>query len=425
MLILAVGLNHASAPLELRERLAYTSESRAAALNRLKSICAEAVILDTCNRSEVYALFANDGESEELTPRLIDFLCTFHQLSPQLLQAHLYSLVNQTAISHLFSVASGIDSLVVGETQVLAQVRAAAEFAVNHNTSGPILSALFRHALRAGKRARTETLISHGSVSLSSVAIERAQQVMGSLTGCSALLIGTGKMSVLAALNLQSMGVQRLWITNRTSAHAEDLAREVNGTAIAFEQLGDALKTCDLVFSSTAAPHVILSYAMIEEAVATRTRPLCIVDLALPRDVDPKVADLPGVRLIDLDDLHAVAENNLAQRRAEVCKVQQIVSAEVDNFWRWLQSLSVTPTITALRQHAEQIRQSELADHLARLEKLSPHEKRVIESMTASIVGRLLHEPTMRLKARAGEGDGVQYAAALRELFALDEDNAT
>lgn len=413
-----VGLNHASAPLELRERISYTDDARAAALNALKQFCAEAVILDTCNRSEVYALAT---ERDELAASIQDFLCNFHNLSARTLQPHLYEYSQQRASAHLFSVAAGIDSLVVGEAQVLAQVRAAFEFAAARQSCGPIFSALFRHALRVGKRARTETAINRGSVSLSTLAIERAQQVMGTLTGCTVLLIGTGKMSALAARYLHSLGVGQLLVANRTLAHAQELAQQVGGSTLAFEQVEHSLADCDVIFSATGAPHLILSYEMVVAAMRERTQPLCIVDFALPRDVDPRVANLTNIHLIDLDDLRALAAVHLAQRRAEVCKVQAIVADEVETFWRWLQSLSVTPTIAALRERAEQIRQSELADHLNRLQDLSPHDKRVIETMTASIVGRLLHEPTLRLRARASEGNGGAYAAVMRELFGLDD----
>ncbi len=417
MLITLVGLNHATAPLALRERMSYSDGTRAAALQKLKQFCAEAVILDTCNRSELYAL---TRDTQDSISTLTLFLTSFHQQPIATLQPYLYARTNQSAIAHLFNVASGADSLVIGEAQVLAQVRAAFEFAARHQACGPIFSALFRHALVTGKRARSETHIARGSLSLSSLAIDGAQQLMGTLDGRVALLIGAGKMSALAARYLRAFGVRRVWVANRTLANAQQLANEIDGTAIPFEQVSDALRTCDLVFTSTAAPHVILTHELMAEVMRARTQPICIVDLALLRDVEPSVAQLPNVHLIDLDDLQRIAQHNLAERRAEVCKVQAIVDEETNQFWRWLQSLSVAPTVSALRQHAEQIRQSELADHLSRLPNLSAHERKVIESMTASIVGRFLHEPTLRLKARARDGDGIAYAATLRELFGLD-----
>jgi glutamyl-tRNA reductase len=228
-------------------------------------------------------------------------------------------------------------------------------------------------------------------------------------------------MSALAARYLHAAQVRQLWIANRTLARAQSLAAECGGTAISLENIDDTLKQCDVVFTATSAPEAILTYQRIAAIMTERQRPLCLVDLALPRNIDPCVATIPQITLIDLDGLQALAAQNLAQRRAEMDKVRVIIAYEVDTFWRWCLSRNVTPTISALRQHAEQIRQSELNDHGGRLRALSAHERKVIESMTASIIGRLLHEPTLRLKARASAGDGVQYAAMLRELFALDE----
>jgi glutamyl-tRNA reductase len=421
MHVITVGINHSSAPLELRERVAYTDETRSAALAALKTFCAEAVILDTCNRSEIYALCDDDSA---LALRLSAFVCDFHQLPRDMLQAHLYTYVDQEAVAHLCTVASGLDSLVIGEAQILAQVRAAFEFAVSHNACGPLGSALFRQALRVGKRARTDTHIGQGSLSLSAIAIERAQEVMGSLAGCAVLLIGAGKMSTLAARKLQSLGVRQITVANRTLVRSQKLADEIGGVALPLAQVPATLANYAVVFTATSAPHQILSREMVAHAVAARKRPLCIVDLALPRDVDPSVTSLTGVQLIDLDGLKSIAERNLAQRGAEMSKIQPMIAAEVDEFWNWLRSLSVTPIIAALHARAEQIRQSELADHLGRLKNLSPQEKRVIETMTASIIGRLLREPTLRLKARAHEGDGLLYAATLRDLFDLDDHHA-
>jgi glutamyl-tRNA reductase len=422
MLIQVFGLNHTTAPLELREQLTYTDESRATALATLKTFCAEAVIIDTCNRSEIYALtLNNDG----LTRQLTDFLYTFHNLTKGILEPHLYDLSDQAVVSHLYEVASGVNSLVVGEAQILGQVRDAFEFAVSHRACGPIFSALFRRALNTGKRAHSETHIGRGSVSLSSIAIDMAEQEMGSLDGKTALLIGSGTMGNLAARRLKSIGVQDLWVANRTLRQATILAETFGGKAIAFENIHELLKTADVVFTSTAAPHIIITYEMIAEIMLLRSRPICIVDIALPRDVDPNVANISGVRLIGVDDLRNIADQKMAERRAEICKVKQIVEEETPKFWKWLQSLSVAPTIAALHDRAEQIRLNEMADHMSRLRHLSPQEQKIIGSMTSNIVGRLLHEPTCRLKTRAHCGDGSQYAAMLRELFGLDEADTT
>ena len=368
-MLCAIGLNHSSAPLELRERLAYSDSTRAEALSALKGLCSEAVVLDTCNRSEIYAY---DPVGRQLAGPLGEFLSAFHNLPADTLQAYLYAFNGPAAVSHLFAVASGIDSLVVGEAQILSQVHDAFAFASTHASCGPVLSALFRQALSAGKRARTETAIGRGAISLGSVGIERAQAILGSLEGRTALLIGAGKMSTLAAHGLQAAGAEPIWVASRTLAHAQELAARIDALPIPFEEMARALKRADVVFTSTAAPHLILTYEMVSTAMAGREQPLCIIDLALPRDVDPAVADIPGVRLVDLDGLQDDAQQTLAQRRSEVCKVQAIVDEEAESVWRWTRALGVTPTIAALRRRAEQIRQSELLDHEGRLHDLSP-----------------------------------------------------
>ncbi|TMC61100.1 MAG: glutamyl-tRNA reductase, partial [Chloroflexi bacterium] len=290
----------------------------------------------------------------------------------------------------------------------LSQVRTAFEFAAQHDACGIILSALFRHALHAGKRARSETDIARGATSLSSLAIEAARAHLGVLDRCRALIIRAGKMSTLAARRLHQLGMRELLVWSRTLAHAQQLAAAIDGSAIPFERVPEVLAASDVVFTSTSAPHVILTHE--------------ILDLAVPHDVEPTVAHIPHVHLLDLNDLQTNATAHVAARRAEVCAVQGIVGEEVESFSRWLQSLNVTPTIRALRARADQIRRSELDDHLGRLHQLSEHDRRIIETMTASIVGRLLHDPTRRLKQCAGDSDGLQYAAALRKLFALDEE---
>ncbi len=420
-MLYTIGMNHAGAPLTVRERMTYTDASRAEALVALQALCHEVVILDTCNRSEVYA----SDPADDLAPALEERLCKFHGLTPEELRPYRYVLSGKAAASHLFAVASGIDSLVLGEAQILAQVNGALEFALQQGAIGPVLSAMFRQALNAGKRARTETAIARGALSLGSLAIARAQAALGSLHGRSALVIGTGTMGTLTARALRAAGAGPLWIISRRVSRAQTLADEVGAEALPFDQLGQVLAHVDAVFSATAAPHLIMPHGMVADAMAERNLPLCIVDLALPRDVEPSVAEIPGVQLVDLDGLRAGMEQNLARRQAEIAAVQAIVDAETESFWAWLQSLSVAPEIAALRRRGEQIRQRELAERRGQLQRLSAQEWKAVESMTASIVGQMLHGPTLRLKARASAGDGAAYAHMLRELFALDEPNET
>ena len=446
MLLAVAGLSHSSAPVALRERLSYTGESRAAALAELRTFCAEAVILDTCNRSELYVAFHGGAAiAAAVSPEpgagavpsgadearaissclpadaLAGFLARFHRVPRAELQPHLYVHLNAAAAAHLCTVAAGADSQVIGEAQVLAQVREAFEFACAQETCGPVLSALFRQGLRAGKRARAETRIGQGSLSLGSLAVEHALNLCGPLATQKILLLGAGRMNTLVARSLRAAGAEHLAIANRTLAHAAAMAAEFGGSVLPWEAVADALTGVDLVFTATSAPQFVLPLEMLAQASASRSTPLCIVDLALPRDADPLAAGLPNVNLVGLDDLRALAEHNLAQRRAELERVQAIVAAEAADYERWLSTRAVAPAITALHQRAEEIRQSELADHLRRLPDLSPREKRVIESMTASMMGRMLREPTLRLKFHAQHGEGKPYADALRELFGLEE----
>ncbi|MBI5877440.1 MAG: glutamyl-tRNA reductase [Chloroflexi bacterium] len=417
MRITVMGVNFASAPVALRERLTYTAESRRAALLQLLTIAPEAVILDTCNRSELYVAYP----AASPRPALDRFLANFHHIDLALLRSHLFAYSDGDAARHVCAVAAGARSLVVGDQQIMAQLRDAFEFAADNGTCGPVLSALFRQALRAGKRARTETHIAQGSLSVSAVAVARAQELIGPLAPLAVLLVGAGKMSLLAAQSLHAAGVTQLSVANRTPANAAVLAGQFGGRSVNLSALAGELATHDLVVTATAATGPILTADMVAAAVTRRGAPLCIIDLAMPRNVEPAVAALPGVQLVDLDGLRDIAARNLDQRRAELAPVGQIVEAEADEFERWRCALAVAPTISALHQRAEQIRQSELTDHLGSLQELTPHGRRLVERITAAIVGRLLREPTLRLKAHAQEADGPQVAATLRQLFALDE----
>jgi glutamyl-tRNA reductase len=418
-MLYTIGMNHAGAPLAVREHMTYSDETRAEALAALREVCQEVAVLDTCNRSEVYA----SDPSADLAPALEERLRAFHRLAPEAMLPYRYVLEGKAAASHLFAVASGLDSLVLGEAQILSQVNGALEFCAQHGACGPVLSAMFRHALNTGKRARTETSIARGALSLGSLAIERAQATLGSLHGRSALVIGTGTMGTLTARGLRAAGAGQLWIVSRRVSRAQVLADEVGAQTLPFEQIPAVLTRVDAMFSATAAPFLIVPHAMVADAMAARSQALCIVDLALPRDVEPSVAAIPGVQLYDLDGLRAGMEQNLARRQSEIAAVQAIVDAETESFWAWLQSLSVAPEIAALRRRGEQIRQRELAERRGQLQGLSPQEWKAVESMTASIVGQMLHAPTLRLKARASAGDGTAYAHMLRDLFALDDSN--
>ncbi|HIC90390.1 MAG TPA: glutamyl-tRNA reductase, partial [Anaerolineae bacterium] len=317
-------------------------------------------------------------------------------------------------------VACGLDSMVLGESQIQGQVAQAYQLALAHGTAGAVISALFRTALRAGKRARSETDISKHATSISHVAVELALQIFDNLSQKRVLLIGAGEMAELAARDLVDHGVARLLVVNRSRERAVSLAQKFQGEALGWDRLAQALWQADIVISSTAAPHTILDTETIAIAMhMRRNRPLFLIDIAVPRDIDSAVGNLPNVFLYDIDDLQKVVEANLEQRRQEIPRVQAIVKAEVADFMAWFRALDVVPTIVDLRQHAERIREAELQRALRQLSHLSDREQNVIHSLSQRIVNKILHQPTVRLKQHANDGEAYRYAEAIRDLFGL------
>jgi glutamyl-tRNA reductase len=409
-----VGVSHHRAAVELRERVALDADG-AAALARRLSAEHEAVVLSTCNRTELY-LASTDGAALEETSvaALLDLAGDAdEQLAPVL-----YRLADDSAALHLFRVAAGLDSLVPGEGEILGQVRAAYE----SGTPGPFLDRLFRQALHAGRRARLETAIGESPASVPAAAAALAQQVFGDLAGRRVLLLGAGKMSELAARNLASRGARIEAVANRTPEHGAVLARQVRARAIGLEAIEPELEAADVVVASTSAPGFVIGLSVAAALRERRGRPLLFVDLAVPRDVDPALAQVDGCFVYDVDDLEAVVEESLAGRRVEAARAERVVAAEAGRFRDWQASLSVVPAIASLRARAEEIRAGELAKAEARLDQLSESERRAVESVTSQIVNKLLHLPTVRLKEAAVAADGVVYADVVRHLFGLDEE---
>lgn len=425
MHVVAVGLNHKVAPVQIREAVAFSGEQVPTALAALGASCAEAVVLSTCNRTELYAA---GEDAAGLATTLVQFLSNFHRVAESALIPYLYSHSDREAMRHLFAVACGLDSMIVGEPQVLGQVVVAYEQALAGRTAGSVLAALFRQAIYTGKRARSETAISRSAASVSYAAVELARQIFGSLAERRILIIGAGEMGELTAKTLLDCGAQAIIVANRTRTRAEEIARRFGGSVIDFGRLPDGLAEADIVISSTGAPHFILHARQVEEALARRMgRPLLLIDIAVPRDIDPTVQGMEGVHLYDVDDLHAVVENNLKERRRELAKVERIIAEEVDKFECRLRSLAVVPTIGEMRGRAERLRQAELARGAPYLAELDERQRQAVEAMTAAIVNKLLHGPTKRLKAWADSGcDDDDYLAVVRDLFGLDgaESNA-
>ncbi len=418
MHIVCLGVDHTSAPIALRERLACAPGQVPEMLGAARQFVDECVLLSTCNRLELYAVCL---EPEEGVTRLRNLLSERRGVAPAELAVHAYVFVDQAAVTHLLGVACGLYSLVPGEPQIQGQVAEALEMAQHDGSAGPITSALFRAALVAGKRARSETGISRNAASISHVAVQLARQIFPSLGEASVLLIGSGKMSELAAQNLCAHGVQRLTIMNRTPLHALKLADRVGAVQRDFAELPAALLEADVVISSTTAPGALLTYEMVREAVRQRQgRALLLIDIALPRDVEPAVADLPEVYLYNLDDLQHSVDEGIRLRLQEVEQVEAIVAAEAVAFARWFSALDVVDTISDLRARVNALREQELARTLAQLApSLSEREAAAVHELSTRLVNKILHLPTRRLKDAAAEGQGYAYAEALRYLFDL------
>lgn len=420
MHIVCLSVDHTSAPIDLRERLACAPGQVSQVLRSARQFVRECVLLSTCNRLELYAVCL---EPDEGVIRLRNLLSEMRDVPLSELIAHASILVDQAAVAHLLGVACGLYSLVPGEPQIQGQVADALEFAQNDGSAGPITSALFRAALVAGKRARSETGISRNAASISHVAVQLARQIFPRLPEASVLLIGSGRMSELAAQNLCAHGVQRLTIMNRTPLHAVDLASRVGAVQRDFAELADALVEADVVISSTTAPGALLTYEMLREVVRQRQgRALLLIDIALPRDVEPAAAELPEVYLYNLDDLQHSVDEGIRLRLQEVEQVEAIVAVEASAFARWFSSLGVVDTINDLRSQVNHLREQELARTLGQLApSLSEREAAVVQELTTRLVNKILHLPTRRLKDAAAEGQGYAYAEALRYLFDLKE----
>jgi glutamyl-tRNA reductase len=419
MRLVLVGTSHHRAPVELREQIFVSAADNRELVERLAGSDAEAVVLSTCNRTELYLVHADE---ETAQARAFAELTALAELSETEIAPALYTLTDEAAALHAFRVAAGLDSLVPGEAQILGQVRGAYELARAADTAGPVLHRLFRQALRVGRRVRTETAIGENPASISSAAAELAERVFGNLEGRRILILGAGKMSDLATVNLISRGVESVFVANRSLERAERLASRFGGRAVGLEEVEAELEHADVVVASTSARDFVLSADQVAGAMAKRRgRPIFFVDIAVPRDIDPAVNEIEGCYLYDVDDLERVVEESVAGRREEAVRAEAIVSEEAQRFRDWQLSLDVVPAIASLRALAESIREDELARAEGRLGSLSPSQRRAVESLTAQIVNKLLHPPTVRMKEAAAAADGVLYADAIRHLFALEE----
>ncbi len=414
-----VGLSHKTAPVAIREKLTFSESAQADALTRLTGLksVSEAVILSTCNRTEVYAL---TSASVDGPGAIIEFLAEYHDLDPVELTRYLYIEEGEAVVRHLFRVVASLDSMVLGEAQILGQVKDAYEVAFQNQACGRVFNRLFRQSFEVGKRVRTETDIGENAVSISYAAIELTKRVFEKLEGRCVLVIGAGKMSELTAKHLVSNGVRRVLVANRTFERARDLAEKFGGEAIEYDKLYERMREADIVISSTAATSYVITRDEIARVARRRRDPLFLIDIAVPRDIDPECATVPDVFLYDIDALNNVVSANLEERMIEAKRAELIIDDEIASFEAWLDSMEVVPTIAAIRTKAEQVRAEELEKALKCLGGLSEKELQAVEALSCAIVNKMLHGPTARLKKVAAEKHGYNYVQAARYLYGLD-----
>jgi len=411
MQLAIVGVSHKTAPVEVRERLAFNSDVLRSALTALmnRQNVREAIILSTCNRVEVMAESPDD--------RLIrEFLCEFHQIPPDSVSAHIYSFKNAEAIRPVFRVAASLDSMMVGEPQILGQVKEAYRIAADAGTVGMHLSALMNRAFAVAKKVRNETGISQSAVSVSFAAVELARKIFGDLTGKTVMIIGASKMGELAAKHLKRNGVSSVLVTNRTFERAVELAKVFEGAAVPFEHFTDHMDRADIVISSTGAPHFIINRTLAEQVIHRRkNKPMFFIDIAVPRDIDPLVNELDNAFVYDIDDLQQVIDANLKERLREASRAEEIIDSEVQAFCLKMQSREVVPAIVQLRDTLEKLRRDEIERNRRHFRDLSPEA--AADQITKSLINKILHTPTEYLKQMAHDPNGPDIADLVKKLF--------
>lgn len=419
MHLLLLGVSHRTAPIELRERLDFSTRGVGEALAALaaRPSGAEAAVLSTCNRAEVYLACEHLDQGRHETEA---FFAEFHRVPREELTPHLYTKTDVEVVRHLFRVAAGLDSLVVGEPQILGQVKEAYGQASAQRTTGPFLNRLFTAAFTAGKRVRSETSLSEGAVSVSYAAVALARKIFGDLKGRTVLVVGAGEIGKLTALHMKAQGIRRMLITSRTLTHAEALSSVMDAVVVAWDHLPAALGESDIVITATGASTPIISRHLVATAISSRRhRPLFFVDIAVPRDVDPAAGAIEQVFLYNIDDLQAVVAENLSKRAAEIAQAEAIVSEEVTRFRGWMQSRDAIPTVVALRQRFEAVRRTELNRFEPKLAGLPSHARARVEEITRLLIEKLLINPTEQLKTLSDGETIVLYTEVVNRLFSL------
>jgi len=421
MHLIVVGLSHKTAPVEIREQLAVPESRIGEALTRLCSYpgIKEGILLSTCNRVEVYSVV---DDVDTGYGRIQEFLADTHlSLASEQLTPHLYWHTGDRAIAHLFRVAASLDSMIIGESQILGQLKDAFEIALAHKTTGVIMNKVVKKAISVAKRVRTETKISEMAVSVSYAAVELAKKIFSNLHEKTVLLIGAGEMAKLAARHLLAHGVGHVRITTRTPQHAVDLAAKFGGTAVPFDQFKDDMASADIVLVSTGASHYLVGAEDVHRAVQERmNRPMFLIDISVPRNIDPAVRHVDNAFLFDIDDLKHRVEQNRAEREREAEKAEQMVLEEVTTLLDWMKSLEVTPTIVALRNRVDDIKRAEVERVLGRLGHLSSQDRELVEGLASSIVNKLIHPTMITLKTEVNSSNGPAFVEAARRFFHLD-----
>ena len=419
MNLFLLGASHHSAPIALRERIDFSRRGVPEALDEIgrRTALHEAVVLSTCNRSEIYTVCESPRHARQT---LTAFLSGFHDVPESELTPHLYVRDEADVVRHLFRVAAGLDSLVVGEPQILGQVKEAFTTATERGHTGTFLNRLFPWSFAAGKRVRSSTGLGEGAVSVSYAALALARKIFGKLENLRVLVVGAGEMAELTATHLRGQQVRQIAVANRTAAHAARLAERIGGSAVAWRDVGGELAACDIVVAATGSASPIITQTDVESAMRPRRdRPLFIIDIGVPRDVDPASGDIEQVFLYNIDDLRSIVQENLARRQSQVDQAERMIDEEVGRFMAWLRSRAAVPTVVALRERFEAVRQAELARLQPKLSGLSPAARARIDEVTRLLVERLLSTPTERLKATTDDEDVAAYAEMLNELFKL------
>jgi glutamyl-tRNA reductase len=421
MNIIVIGLNHKTAPVQIREKLAFQSED--AIRKALKQLIQleginETVIFSTCNRVEIY-IYSDKADKDSIVNRVKNFLSDFHHIEIRDFENYLYIYKNKETVEHLFKVTSSLDSMILGEPQITGQVKDSYEIALSERTTSLILNHLMNRALFTAKRVRNETRIGENPVSVSYAAVGLIKKVFDELSRKTVLLVGAGEMAELALKHLIGIGINNIYVINRTYERAKELAKDFNGVALPFDNLKELLTKVDIVICSTGAPNYVITFQMIKEIMPLRKyKPLFFIDISVPRNIDPSINEIDNVYLYNIDDLQDVVDSNLLERKKESDKALKIVKEETEKFMQWLNSLQSVPLIISIRNKAEEVRQQELEKFKARFKELSPEVLNSVDYLTQSIINKIMHSPTVALKNNCDNKEILIFAA--RRLFGID-----